>query len=64
VVTTKGGRSPGWPDRAGPIQERKSQEGVRAVLSEFLRANGYHPTWDNGFFQIQEPSSGSSTHCR
>jgi hypothetical protein len=64
VVTTKSGRSPGWPDRAGPLQERRSQEGVRAVLSEFLRANGYQPTWDNGFFQIQEPPGGSSTHCR
>ena len=63
VVTTKGGRSPGWPDHAGPLEERKSQEGVRNVLTDFLRANDYQPTWSNGFFQIQEPS-GRSSHCR
>lgn len=64
VVTTKGGRSPGWPDRAGPLEERDSQAGARAVLSAFLRSNDYAPTWDNGFFQIQEPSSGRTAHCR
>lgn len=64
VVTTKGGRSPGWPDRAGPLEERGSQEGVRRVLTEFANANGYQTTWDNGFFQIREPSGGSSSHCR
>ena len=57
------GRSPGWPDHAGPLEERKSQEGVRNVLTDFLRANDYQPTWSNGFFQIQEPS-GRSSHCR
>jgi hypothetical protein len=64
VTTTKTTRRAEWPLGRRVLDSRPAQRGVRAVLTKFLKKNGYERSWSNGFFEIFEPPGPKRAACR